>query len=373
MGGGAGCTVRVDLHGQAAEAVHPAQQPDGPLQRRALQCGLEGRPLRLVVHLGHGTWSASGDRGGRPEARRRRAPRQAPPAPPATTRPPSASVADPDQTHTSPPEEPAANPSQHATRQGCHRGPRVRSPKGACVLERSRSGALSFGTTGLWNRALRVRDHPGAYGVLEASLGSACTPPGVKAPTGPAAGGSGCELTAATPRGPPGTEWGAFPPCGAESTAPLASGARFQIIPDAGEPAQCAGGCAEGAARGARRAPERGAQPPPTPPGADLRTFAPSHPAPTYPSFLRPRACVANSSAFGKAGHSIILSLPASRSPPCHCIPFPVTGCTVHLRFLQLSEHLTIASSKSCPQRLKRRAACRERFHTQTCTHTPHG
>lgn len=46
------CTLHVDLHGQAAEAVHPPEKSHGLFQGRALQRSLEGGPCRLVIHLG---------------------------------------------------------------------------------------------------------------------------------------------------------------------------------------------------------------------------------------------------------------------------------------------------------------------------------
>lgn len=51
-GEGGVCTLRVDLHRQAAEAVHPAEESHSLLQGHALQDGLEEGLCGLAVHLG---------------------------------------------------------------------------------------------------------------------------------------------------------------------------------------------------------------------------------------------------------------------------------------------------------------------------------
>lgn len=49
--GGGVCTLPVDLHRQAAEAVHPPEKSDGLLQGRALQGSLEEGLGGLTIHL----------------------------------------------------------------------------------------------------------------------------------------------------------------------------------------------------------------------------------------------------------------------------------------------------------------------------------
>lgn len=50
-GWGGVCTLHVDLHRQAAEAIHPPEKSDGLLQGRALQGGLEEGLSGLTIHL----------------------------------------------------------------------------------------------------------------------------------------------------------------------------------------------------------------------------------------------------------------------------------------------------------------------------------
>ena len=45
------CTLGVDLHRQAAEAIHPPEKSNRLLQGRALQDGLEGGLRCFIIHL----------------------------------------------------------------------------------------------------------------------------------------------------------------------------------------------------------------------------------------------------------------------------------------------------------------------------------